>query len=220
MGTVNLMPTSRSFSVNSQKGAIPLVAIAVIAIVAIGGIFLISKNSGKSQKPPQTQVKEQKSTAIETSPSVQWETYKDEDRGYTLKHPEGWTVENLPAEGRQLIKVSDNAKSAFVLIEAFAGPSLDNEDKLSQVIDYLEEKLKKTPDLKITSFSRVEPKNGIGGYNAKGEEADGEKTVLFEEKMIVGTTGRSIRIHAAYHPDSEEINRPLTTEIINSFSIN
>lgn len=209
----------------NDKGSIQLLVPIIIGILIVGGVILIGSNSNKPSKTenpepsPQTTTNNSPSTATQSA-SVVWKTYNDEERGYSIKHPEGWTVENLPAEGRQLIKVSDNAKSAFVLIEAFAGPSLEKEGELEEVLNSLDDQLKKNTSLKITNFSKTEPKDGVGGYNAKGEETYGEKTVLFEEKMIVGTTGKSMRIHAAYHPDSEAINRPLTTEIIKSFSIN
>lgn len=210
------MPTS------NQKGAIPLLIPIIIGIVVIGGIFLVTQNSQKTSEPPEIQQSSESTntstSAATQSASVEWKTYKDEERGYSIKHPVGWTVENLPAEGRQLIRVSDDAKSAFVLIEAFAGSSLEKEGELEEVLDALEEKFRSNASLKVTSFSKVEPKDGVGGYNAKGEETYGEKTVLFEEKMMVGKTGRSLRVHAAYHPDSEEINRPITTAIIKSFS--
>lgn len=207
----------------NQKGVIPLLIPIIIGILVIGGVIFISTNSEKASKnenpqPSPQSVSDASSSIATQSAAVEWKTYKDKERGYSVKHPEGWTVENLPAEGRQLIRVSDDAKSAFVLIEAFAGPSLEKEGALEGVLDSLEEKLKKNTSLKITGFSKVEPKDGVGGYNAKGEETYGEKTVLFEEKMVIGKTGRSMRIHAAYHPDSIEINRPLTTTIIKSFS--
>lgn len=209
----------------NQKGAISFFVPIIIGIVVIGGIFLLGQNSKKPASPSQVKQNPQETSqtpgpVATQSADVQWKTYKDKERGYSIKHPEGWTVENLPAEGRQLIRVSDDAKSAFVLIEAFAGPGLEKTGELEEVLDALEEKFKSNTSLKITNFSRVEPKDGVGGYNAKGEETYGEKTVLFEEKMIVGKTGRSMRIHAAYHPDSKEINRPITTEIIKSFSTN
>src|SRR3989344_1028147 len=223
MSTVNLMPTSHLFGVNNQKGAVPFLIPIIIGIIIIGGIILITSNSKKASKTentrpaPQTTTDTSTSSANQAAPLV-WKTYKDEERGYSIKHPEGWTVENLPAEDRQLIRVSDDAKSAFVLIEAFAGSSLEKEGELERVLDSLEDKFKQNTNLKITNFSKVEPKDGVGGYNAAGEETYGEKTVLFEEKMMVGKTGRSLRVHAAYHPDSKEINRPITTAIIKSFS--
>lgn len=207
----------------NQKGAISFLVPVIIGIAVIGGIFLFGQNSKKNLTPAQTKqvsqdTPETPEPSATQSASVEWKTYKDEERGYSIKHPVGWTVENLPAEGRQLIRVSDDAKSAFVLIEAFAGSSLEKEGELEEVLAALEDKFKKNTNIKITGFSSVEPKDGVGGYNAKGEETYGEKTVLFEEKMIVGKTGRSMRIHAAYHPDSTEINRPITTAIIKSFS--
>ena len=120
MSTVNLMPTSHLFGVNNQKGAVPFLIPIIIGIIIIGGIILITSNSKKASKTentrpaPQTTTDTSTSSANQAAPLV-WKTYKDEERGYSIKHPEGWTVENLPAEDRQLIRVSDDAKSAFMV---------------------------------------------------------------------------------------------------------
>lgn len=199
----------------NQKGAIPLLIPLVIGIVVISGIYLISK---KPNNTPATRTTSQNSP-ISTSaptPAVQWETYKDEKYGYLLKHPKGWTVENLPSGNNRLIKVTAANKTGFVLIEGIAGPSLEKTGELEKVMNFLEDKLKKNTNLKIANLTRSN-EDDMSGYLATGEETFDGKTVEFEEKFIVWKSGRGIRMHAAFSLDSKEINKPILSEIMTSF---
>lgn len=198
----------------AQKGLVPPLALAVIAIIVIGGIFLVTQ---KSDKPQST---DQKQTTTQQTPSTEaeWETYKDEQYGYSIKHPKGWTVENLDpgSQPKRLIRVASDDKTAFVLIEAFAGPSLEEEGVLEEVVKFMGEELKKNPNVRVTNFAQ-KTEGDVGGYLAKGEETYGDNTVVFEERFKVAKNGRSLRVHSAYTPDSKQINQPITAEIINSF---
>ncbi len=214
------MSTSKNFSTSkifNQKGNVPFLAIAIIGVVILGGSFLISKNSNNSQKISQTQGQKQNTISPEPSSSIQWEIYKDEQYGYSLKRPAGWVVENMPSENSRLIKVTDPDKTTFVLIEGIAGPSLEKESELEKVMDLLEDKLKKNSNLKIATFTRSNEDNS-SGYLATGEETFDNKTVAFEERFMVWKNGRGIRLHSGYAPDSKEINKPVTAEIMSSFT--
>lgn len=220
MGTVNLMPKL------NQTGVISPFIIAVIAIVVIGGIFVISRNAGNSQKSSQPQEQEQEQKAIVPDPSsIQWKTYKDEERGYSIKHPEGWTVENSESGNSRLIKIVAGDKFAFVIIEAIGGSSLDEDGAVEGVVKYMEEKLDKNTDLKVTAFTK-QFEGDSGGYMAEGEylddgkEASENKKILFEERFTVAKNGRGMRIHRAYAKITQTVNNSVTSEIIKSFSIN
>lgn len=202
----------------NQKGIIPILIPLVIGIIVITGIYLISK---KPSNPPTTGTIPQNSPTATTTPTstTQWKTYKAEKYGYSIKHPQNWVVEDLSSEGDQLIRIKDDQKSAFVLIETIIGPSLEKEGELEKVFIFLEDKLKKNTHLKINEFTKSTNTidKDIMGYIARGEETYSDKTVLFEERFQVGKNGRGIRFHSAYTPDSKEINQPITSAIINSF---
>ncbi|RJQ27250.1 hypothetical protein C4577_01720 [Candidatus Parcubacteria bacterium] len=208
---------------SNQKGVIQPLAIIIIAVLVIGGIYLITRNSDNSSKPSQTQ--ELETTVPDLSSSIQWETYKDEERSYSIKRPEGWTVENSESGNSRIINVVAGDKSAFVIIEAIGGPSLDEEGAIEGVVKYMEEKLNKNTDLKVTAFAK-QSESDTGGYMAEGEyldegkEAPENKKVLFEERFTVAKNGRGMRIHRAYTKITQTVNNPATSEIIKSFSIN
>lgn len=211
------MPTS-----DSKKGAITLLVPIIIGAIIAGGVFLISKNSSTTSKTDLLQEKTPNitNTVTATPPStVQWETYTDQKSGYSLKHPKGWKVENLPTENSRLIKVSDTDKTAFVLIEGIAGPNLEKEGELEKVMSFLEDKLKKDTHLKIDAFTRSNEKN-MSGYLATGEQTYDNKTVEFEERFMVWKNGRGLRLHSGYAPETKEINKPITSEIMTSFTAN
>lgn len=196
----------------NQKGAIPLLIPLIIGIVVIGGIFLVQKPKTTPTSPPTTT----NSPTPDIQPDIQWETYTDEKYGYTLKRPKGWTVENLSSENNRLIKVMAENQTAFVLIEGIAGPSLEKTGELEKVMDLLEEKLRKNKDQTIGNITRTN-ENDMSGYLATGEETYEDKTVEFEERFIVWKSGRGLRMHAAFSPDSKQVNKPILSEIMTSF---
>lgn len=203
-------------TLSDQKGTLTPLVIAIIAIVLLGGIFLVSKNATNPQKTPQAQEQKRNTATSESSSSVEWETYKDKERGYSLKHPKGWIVENLPSENSRLIRVMDPDKSAFVLIEGIIGPSLEKEGELEKVIDLLEERLKKSTNIKTSTLTRLN-EDDTSGYLALGQETYDEKTVEFEERFIVWKDGKGLRLHAGFAPNTKEINQPIASEIMSSF---
>lgn len=203
----------------NQKGFIPPIALAVIVIVLIGGFFLISKNNSSKSS---TKIIENENISPDVTPipsptpSPEWETYNDEKYGYSIKYPQGWTVENLSSKDSSSIRLSDDQKTAFVLIDSIIGPSLEKTGEKEKVIDLLEGKLKTNTHIKINAFVRSN-ENDLGGYLATGEETYDNKTVLFEERFIVAKNGRGLRMHSIYASDSAKINKPLTQEIMGSY---
>ncbi|MBI2601074.1 hypothetical protein HYW42_03910 [Candidatus Daviesbacteria bacterium] len=206
-----------------QKGAVPPLAIAIIAVIVIGVIYFISQNSNNSQKNTQTQESKQDNTDT-PKPTTQWKTYKNEERGYSIKHPEGWTVENSSGQNSRIIKVTASDKTAFVIIEAIGGSRLAA-GETEKVAQLMEEKLKKDTNIKVAS-SNIKTEGDTSGYLAEGEYLDEgkepptEKKILFEERFKVAENGRGMRLHRAYTQITKEINQPITSEIIKSFSIN
>lgn len=199
----------------SQKGAVPPLAIAIVAVVLIGGVFLISQRS--SQTPTSNQ--KQETSNQQSSTEIQWETYTDKQYGYSLKHPSGWMVENLESGGTRLIRVRSADKTAFVLIEGISGPALEDEKAMQQVVDYLEKQLKSKSEYKVTASSKV-TEGGLSGYIAEGENVGGDITTLFEERFMVAKSGKGLRMHTEYSIDSKEVNKSITNEIMTSFKTN
>ncbi len=195
----------------NQQGAIPPMILGVIGILVISGIYFASQKPKPSQPPPAT-VK----TQTTPTPAPAWETYKDSKYNYEIKYPKDWAVENLPSKDSSSIRLADNQKTAFVLIDSIIGPSLEKTGEKEKVIDLLEGKLKTNTHLKINSFARSN-ETGIGGYLATGEETYDSKTVLFEERFIVAKNGRGLRMHSIYASDSAKINKPITQEIMGSY---
>ena len=208
----------------NQKGAIPFLVPLIIGALVIGGVFLISKNpktvpkTEKPQQNPQTATNTKVATSTST-PTDSWKTYKVDKYGYSIKYPQSWVVDDLSSEGSQLIRVKDDQKSAFVLIETIIGPSLAKTGDLEQVLSYMEDKVRKNTHLKIAELkeSANTVDKDIKGYVTRGEETYENKTILFEERFQVGKNGRGIRMHSAYTMDSKTINKPINDQIIASF---
>lgn len=204
---VKLMP-----KIKSQRGVISPIVIAVVALSLIGVVFLISKKPApKPSENPQPTVENSSKT-----PSIEWETYKDEEFGYSLDRPKGWIVENVTSDKTRIIKVSAPDKTVFVLIEGIAGPALDDEKAMEEVVDYLENELRNKEGYKVINSAK-KTEGGLSGYLAEGENTSGSVTTWFEERFKVAKNGRGIRMHAGYPVDLKETNQKITGKIMDSF---
>lgn len=204
----------------NQRGAIPPLVLGVIAVLVIGGIFLLTQKSSNPQTADQKQTTVQQTQSSET----EWETYQDKQYGYSIKHPTGWTVENVPSQDTRIIKVSSSDKLAFVMIEAIGGPTLENEGAVDVVVKYMEDKLRNNSELRVTNLAK-KTEGATSGFIAQGEYATEDDTpdeqkIIFEERFLVAKNGRGLRIHSAYAKGTKETNAPITAEIIKSFSTN
>lgn len=208
----------------NQKGAIPPLVLGVIAVLVIGGIFLLTQKSDKPQSTDQKQTIAQPTPSEKADEESEWKTYKDEQYGYSIKHPAGWTVENVPSQNTRIIKVTSSDKLAFVMIEAIGGPTLENEEAVEEVVKYMEDKLRNNTELKVTGLSK-KTEGATSGFIAQGEyvaekDTPEDQIIVFEERFLVAKNGRGLRIHSAYAKGTKETNAPITSEIIKSFSPN
>lgn len=224
----------------NQRGVIPLIVVFIALVVIGGGAGVIGVKSGllklvaapsnpgspigpfdrvptKSTPTPISGSGSSSSTPTANAKiDKTWQTYQD-TKGYSVKYPKGWTAESLSSGSTgSLTRVKDDQKSAFVLIETIIGPGLQKEGELEKVTKYMSDKFKSNSHIKISTFNDYK-QDGIGGYNASGEMTYEEKTVLFEERFRVGTNGRGIRTQGAYTPDSQGVNKPITSAIVGSF---
>lgn len=188
-----------------------VVIIAGLIIVGIVSLFVVFSKPKSANNQGATKGL---STAV-----TQWKTYKSKKYGYSLMLPPNWKVEDLSSKTSRLIRVVDSEKTAFVLIEAIAGPPLGTEKDLKAVLDYFEKKFKDDQNFDVSAFTRSNEKD-TGGYIATGQETFGNKTALFEERFIVSMSGRALRFHGAYTPDTKTTNKPITIGIMNSFKTN
>lgn len=197
----------------NQKGIISPIALGVVAILVIGGIYLINQKPKTSQNTTGSE----KSTQNTPDPTSDWKTYQDDKYDFTVKYPKNWTIENLSSdENNGSIRLTNAEKSVFVLIDTIFGPSLEKTGEMGQVVDLLEGKLKTNTHLKILGFNRSN-ENDKEGYIATGEETYNDKTVLFEERFVVSKNGKGLRMHSIYASDSKDTNEPITQEIMGSY---
>lgn len=201
------MPILEKFYLN-QKGVIPPLALVIVTVIVIGSVYSFSQQTKNNQTT---------SPATKNTQS-EWKTYTDQKYGYTIKYPPQWTIENLDSNDTGSIRMTNPNKSVFVLIDFIIGPSLEKAGEMEKVVDLLENKLRKNTSLKINEFTKsIAQQKDTSGYTATGEETYNEKTVLFEERFVVSTNGRGLRMHSIYASDSKDINKPITQEIMGSF---
>lgn len=116
---------------NKMKLMIPVLALILIIIAGVGGYYLSTKktnsqtasnNANKSPtlfpSPPQGSTPTPINNKI-----ADWKTYQNEDYGYTINYPSGWTTERAD-QGANVI----NQKYRYYLILTKTDPSGQNGD--------------------------------------------------------------------------------------------
>jgi len=148
--------------------------------------------------------------------SLAWISYSSQDYGYSLGHPEGWSVSDVPADDHREIKVMDPAGRAFVLISAYQDPSINSVENVEIAISYREEAVNVNGT--VDKFeSGIEGE--VGGYLATGTETFNDFTVKFQERGLFGTNGKILLFHGVVVPEYMSQYSSVVTKIIESFQL-
>ncbi len=88
---------------------------------------------------------------------VEWEAHRDEERGFTLKLPPGWEVEE-PEENGEPVRLydPDELAEATITIESDPDGAPDDEDEAREYV------LEMIPDASIISVRGAEREGGVG----------------------------------------------------------
>jgi len=223
----------------SQKGIVFLPIIIVLVVIVSGVIAVKSgvlkltaqPSSPSSIREPSPTPKldwgfsnlESSGQEIEESPEaivaeeLSFVNYSSSEYGYSLSHPKGWSVENVPAKDHREIKVKEPNGRAFVLIAAYKDDRIGNEVSLEEAIASRENAVRSSAS-RIDNFEKT-IQDDIGGYIATGVETFDNFTVVFQERGLFGTTGKIILFHGAVVPDFANDYDDVITQIIESFQL-
>lgn len=206
--TVHLVKKSRT--TRSKNQGIAFVPILIIIGLVVAGALIAPKFIKKSSP---TTVGEQTSTPGEPG----WETYRNAKFGYSVKHPEGWTVDDSQFEKIQEIMIVESGKNAYVKVNAYQDRGVNSQETVSASIAEFKQKIENTPDMKLTQF-KDSFEGDVGGYIALGQQTIAGVPFAFENRGLLATNGRVLIFHGAYKA-SEPSYGEIIRKIILSFAL-
>lgn len=150
---------------------------------------------------------------------IKWEDYKSEEYGYSLKLPVGWLVKDNPKENGREITVTHPQGKVIVIITALKDENLKDLDYMKESIKAFKDKLENDPTiLQIANFAdQVE--EDTGGFIAIGEEKRLDKNWYFEQRGLLGTSGKVLLFHGATLSPLYNDYKDVITKIIVGFKL-
>lgn len=150
--------------------------------------------------------------------TLEWETFKNNEMGYAVKHPKGWTAKDGSGETNRKLTVSHPKNFANVLIVAHKDDTLKEDGGMAKAIKGRKEFLESDKDLKIANFKdTVEEKKG--GWLMVGEKViDGQKWQL-EERGLLDIYGKVLLMQSGYSEDYGKQYKDVVRQIMDSFSV-
>ena len=147
-----------------------------------------------------------------------WETYKNSEMGYSVKHPKGWEPKDESGETNRKFTVAHPKNFANVLVAAHKDDSLKENGGMAKAIKGRREFLESDQGLKIADFKdTVEDKKG--GWLMVGEKTiDGQKWQL-EERGLLDIYGKVILMQSGYSENYGKQYKDVVRQIMDSFSV-
>lgn len=147
-----------------------------------------------------------------------WETYNNDQYGYSVQHPKGWLPKDYSSETTRQIYVYEPNKRAYVKVDAYKEDKLDSPEAMKSIIQAFKERITSEQGMTLKQFNES-IEGEVGGYIASGEQEAGEEVFLFENRALLSTNGRVLIFHRSVSKEAfSELDETLD-KIIKSFSL-
>jgi len=191
------------------------VAIAPILLI-IGLVFLVVFIA------PKLLNKSLSSTTAtrQTSPADAdgWVTYHQAEYGYSIKHPEDWSVDDSTFPKDQEILVTDSKKNGVVKINSYQDKTINSQATVMASIAAFKDKLSSDSNIKLVSF-KENFQDPVGGFIALGEQTINGEKFNFINKGLVATNNRILIFHGAVETTVAGQYGDTVLRIIDSFKL-
>ena len=149
---------------------------------------------------------------------VTWKNHKNKEYGYAIRFPRDWEIEERNTESSRSFKVKQMSDEAYVVVGAFKNESLKEDGGLAKATTAKEAELKNDPDYEVGDFvSGVE--GNTAGYMATGRTRMGGKEMVFMEKGLFDSYGKTLLMHGAALPEKTGEYESVLVGIMDSFKV-
>lgn len=166
-------------------------AFIIVGIIVVG-LVVITKLVTTSKAPAQTKKSTQQSLSVPVIPG--WKTYTSSKYGYSIQHPEGWTVDESRFESKQELLFTSPTKDATLRINAFFDKAVNSPEAITASVREFEKKMRAEPGMTVTQFKDMQ-QGKTGGFIATGEQVIHGESYVFENRGLLGTSGKILIFH-------------------------
>lgn len=208
------MPKKHTSPKRTRKSSRGIALVPVLIVIALGllGVFVVPKIMQKTT-PKTAEVSQTSEPDAEG-----WQTYQQNQYGYSIRHPKGWSVDDTKFPSTQEILVVEDGKNAMVKINAYQDKSINSEETVMKSIAAFKQKISSDPNIKLQSF-KDSFEDKVGGFIAQGEQTIDGTPFVFINKGLVAVNNRILIFHgAAKKPLAKEYGETII-KIMSSFSL-
>ena len=195
---------------------IGVLVVGVIIFFATTGSFKFEARYGDDKNKKESTSESGQSTATK---DIEWETYKDDQYGYTVKIPRGWTVTNSPSETSREITIMHPGAQAIVLVTSLKDEGLKDITYMKESMKAFKAKLENDPSTVQVAKFEDKVEGNTGGFIAIGEEKRSGVNWYFEQRGLMSTKGRIMLFHGAAQANVYKQYKDIISEIIESFTV-
>jgi hypothetical protein len=147
------------------------------------------------------------------------QTFQSKKFGFSVKHPQGWTVNESNFAEKQEIIISERSKNASVKINAYKDSSLDSEEAVRSAMQRFKQEMDNDPNVVVSQF-KTDFQNEIGGHILIGQQIIDGENYDFQNRGLLSTNGRLILFHGVVKQDlaNQELKDAINT-IIDNFKL-
>jgi hypothetical protein len=149
---------------------------------------------------------------------ITWKKYKNDEYGFSIRYPRKWILEVRNTDSSRGFKVSQFEGEAYLVMGAFMDESLKEDGGLERTVAAKEAELRRDPDYLISDFIPVFEETR-SGYTAFGRTKMGGQAMMFFEKGLFDSSGKTLLMHGAALPEKFDEYDSILVEIEKSFKI-
>lgn len=152
------------------------------------------------------------------TPKISWQSYKNDQYGYSLEYPKGWVVKDQSGEDKREILIMAPGNLANALIASRKDESLKDKASMESAMAARKEFKQSESGLKIANFkSQAEDKKA--GWMLIGEKTiDGQKWAVMERGLL-DIYGKVVIQQSGYLLDGGKDYKDVVIKILDSFQV-